>query len=131
MADEHPTHAHPFQEHAPTGPNFRTYITIFVILCVCTALSFVFNDLARLEFISYDASVALIVLVAVIKALCVAGIFMHLRFDWNRLYCIIIPVSIMAVMMIIVLLPDIVIGWHHGITAELAQTIEAKTPDKH
>jgi hypothetical protein len=45
----------------------------------------------------------------------VALIFMHLKFDFGRLYCIIIPVSIMAVMMIIVLLPDIVIGWHHGL----------------
>lgn len=131
MADEHPTHAHPFQEHTPTGPNFQMYIMIFVILCVFTLLSFVFNELARHDVIAYSTSVALIVLVAVLKALCVAAIFMHLRFDWNRLYCIIIPVSIMAVMMMIVLLPDIVIGWHHGISAELEQTPAVQAPAKH
>ena len=99
MADEHPTHAHPFQEHTPTGPNFQMYITIFVILCVFTALSFVFNELARHEVITYGTSVALIVIVAVLKAGCVGAIFMHLRFDWNRLYCIIITAMIETGMM--------------------------------
>jgi caa(3)-type oxidase subunit IV len=113
MADEHPTHAHPYADHKPAGPNFRMYMTIFYALCVFTALSFVFNEMARHEIITYTTSVALIILVAVIKSACVASIFMHLRFDWNRLYCIVIPVSILAVMMVIVLLPDIVLGWHH------------------
>ncbi len=131
MADEHPTHAHPFQDHTPAGPNFQMYLTIFVILCIFTALSFVFNELARHDIISYGMSVALIVLVAVLKAGCVGAIFMHLRFDWGRLYCIIIPVSIMAVMMMVVLLPDIVLGWHHGLSAELAQTPAAQAPAEH
>ena len=115
MSDGHPDHAHPFPDEHAAGPNFKTYMAIFFALCVFTALSFVFNELARHDIISYDASVAAIVIVAIVKALCVALIFMHLKFDFGRLYCIIIPVSIMAVMMIIVLLPDIVIGWHHGL----------------
>jgi cytochrome c oxidase subunit IV len=131
MADEHPTHAHPFQEHAAHGPNFQMYITVFIILCVFTGLSFVFNELARHDIIAYGTSVALIVIVAVLKALCVAAIFMHLRFDWNRLYCIIIPVSIMAVMMMIVLLPDIVIAWHHGFYAEMRQSTAVTQPAQH
>ena len=49
------------------------------------------------------------------KASCVIGIFMNLKFDWGKLYCIVIPVSILAVMMIIVLLPDLVLGWHYGL----------------
>jgi cytochrome c oxidase subunit IV len=122
MAEEHPTHAHPFQDHAPAGPNFQMYMTIFVILCVFTALSFVFNEMARHSIIAHGTSVVLIVLVAILKAGCVAAVFMHLRFDWNRLYCIIIPVSIMAVMMVIVLLPDIVLGWHHGFSATVTPT---------
>ena len=114
MSTGHPDHAHPFPEERPTGPNFKTYMLVFYALCVFTALSFVFNTLANYEIISHGTSVVLIVMVAIVKALCVAMIFMHLKFDWGRLYCIIIPVSIMAVMMVIVLLPDIVIGWHHG-----------------
>jgi cytochrome c oxidase subunit IV len=109
MADERPTHAHPYQDHAPAGPNFQAYMMIFYVLCVLTAASFGVNWLLGQN----HTSATIIVLIAVVKASCVAAIFMHLRFDWNRLYCIIIPVSIMAVMMIIVLLPDIVITWHH------------------
>jgi cytochrome c oxidase subunit IV len=101
--------------HAQGGPSFQLYMNIFYALSVFTALSFVFNELARHDIISYMTSVALIVIVAVVKALCVATIFMHLKFDWRRVYCIIIPVSIMAVMMVIVLLPDIVLSWHHGL----------------
>jgi hypothetical protein len=37
---------------------------------------------------------------------------MHLKFDWNRVFCIVIPVCIMAVMMIIVLLIDQTLAWH-------------------
>ena len=108
MADEHATHAHPYQDHRPAGPNFQAYLTVFYVLCVLTAASFGVNFVLGQN----HTSAAVIVLIAIVKAVCVAGIFMHLRFDWNRLYCIVIPVSILAVMMMIVLLPDIVLGWH-------------------
>jgi cytochrome c oxidase subunit IV len=112
QAHEHPPTDH---GHAHGGPSFQLYMNVFYALSVFTALSFVFNELARHDIISYMTSVTLIVIVAVVKALCVATIFMHLKFDWRRVYCIIIPVSIMAVMMVIVLLPDIVLSWHHGL----------------
>jgi cytochrome c oxidase subunit IV len=115
MAEQ--SHEHPPAEHGHVqgAPSFQLYMNVFYALSVFTALSFVFNELARHDIISYMTSVTLIVIVAVVKALCVATIFMHLKFDWGRVYCIIIPVSIMAVMMVIVLLPDIVLGWHHGL----------------
>jgi hypothetical protein len=56
----------------------------------------------------------LIMIVSVVKATLVALIFMHLKFDWGRLYFLVIPVLILGVMMMVVLLPDIVIGWHYG-----------------
>jgi hypothetical protein len=37
---------------------------------------------------------------------------MHLKFEWSKLYFLIIPVMILGVMMMVVLLPDIVIDWH-------------------
>ena len=121
MNDSHATHDLPTTtDHAE--PSFQMYLNIFYALCVFTALSFVFNQLAHWEVISHTTSVALIVLVAIVKALCVAAIFMHLKFDWGRLYCIVIPVSILAVMMIIVLLPDIVLGWHYGFAAKVEPT---------
>lgn len=99
----HTTHAH-------AGPDFKAYMTVFVILSVLTAVSFVVNAILGQN----HASMFIILGVAVVKAVCVAAIFMHLKMDWSNLYFIIIPVVIMAVMMSIVLLPDIVLGWHHN-----------------
>jgi hypothetical protein len=42
----------------------------------------------------------------------VAGIFMHLKFDFGKLYCIILPVCVVTVMMVIILSIDIVLAWH-------------------
>ncbi len=95
--------------HADAGPSFGTYIGIFVVLSICTLLSFVVNWLMGQN----HASMAVIMVIAVIKALCVAAIFMHLKFEWGKLYFIIIPVVILGVMMMLVLMPDIVIDWHH------------------
>src|SRR4051812_18626235 len=87
--------------HHQPGPSFQTYMFVFYALCVFTALSFVFNTLANAGTITHMTSATLIVLVAIVKATCVAAIFMHLKFDWGKLYCIVIPVAILAVMMII------------------------------
>jgi caa(3)-type oxidase subunit IV len=93
--------------------HFKAYLTVFALLCVFTAVSFVCNELDRHGHISKHTSLAVIMGVAVIKALCVAVIFMHLKTDWPLVYFIMIPVMVMSVMMIIVLLPDIVLTWHH------------------
>ena len=97
------------QAHDPSqvGPPFKAYIAVFIALALCTALSFVVNGV----FGQNQSSMMIILVVAVIKAVLVALIFMHLKFDWSKLYFIIIPVMILTVMMMIVLLPDIVLAW--------------------
>jgi caa(3)-type oxidase subunit IV len=96
-------------DHGPSGaPNFQAYMYVFVALCVFTLASFVVNAILGENL----TSASVIMGIAVVKAICVGTIFMHLRLDWRKLYPIIVPVGIMGVMMIIVLLPDIVFGWH-------------------
>ena len=102
MSDQH--------EHA--GPTFQTYMYVFYALCVFTGLSFVFNELARQGIITHMQSVVAIVIVAILKATLVAGIFMHLKFDWGKLYCIILPVCVVTVMMVIILSIDAALAWH-------------------
>ena len=104
MAEEHKG------EHA--GPSFQAYMMVFGALCVCTAMSFVFNEMARHEMISHGASAGAIMCVAIVKAVLVAGIFMHLKFDFGKLYCIILPVCVVTVMMVIILSIDTVLAWH-------------------
>ena len=39
-------------------------------------------------------------------------------FDWKRFYFMIIPVMVLGTMLVIVLLPDIVLAWHHTPTEQ-------------
>ena len=137
MADQHHHHPadaqHPGVQHYGTdhaGPDFHGYMKVFYALCVLTLASFVCNELARRGIITTTMSVTLIVLVAVVKALFVVSIFMHLKWDWGKVYCIMIPVCILAVMMIIVLLPDMVLGWNRDFPDCGLKTPAAEVKDK-
>jgi caa(3)-type oxidase subunit IV len=96
------------EEHEHAGPSFQTYMYVFYALCVCTALSFLVN----LALGENHLSAVIIMCVSVVKATLVAGIFMHLKFDFGKLYCIILPVCVVTVMMVIILSIDIVLAWH-------------------
>jgi cytochrome c oxidase subunit 4 len=104
MADTHETGHH--------GPNFKAYIVVFVALSIFTAVSFAVNDAVRHGWLSSVAGFALILGVAVVKAVLVGMYFMHLVVDWPKLYYLIFPTFILAAMMIVVFLPDMVLGWH-------------------
>jgi caa(3)-type oxidase subunit IV len=106
MADSHVTEA----DHH--GPNVRAYMLVFGALAFFTAISFIVKDVFE-EQMHLDVSTGMYIIlgVAVVKACLVGAIFMHLKWDWSRLYFMIIPAFILAVMMMIVLLPDIVMAW--------------------
>ena len=95
-------------QHEHPAPSFGMYLGVFVALCICTALSFV----ANLALGQNHTSAGIILVVAIIKATLVAGIFMHLKFDWGKLYCIILPVCVVTVMMVIILSIDAALAWH-------------------
>jgi caa(3)-type oxidase subunit IV len=101
MADAHEPAAH-------HGPDVRTYLIIFAALSVFTALSFVVNAIFGA---GNHTGATIIMIVAVIKASLVAAVFMHLKWDWGKLYFLILPVMVLGVMMMMVLLPDIVLFW--------------------
>ena len=103
MADHHDDHA---------GPNFQTYLYVFYALAICTAISFVSNYFIAQQMGREFTSATIIMIVAVIKASLVAAIFMHLKFDWSKLYCIILPVCVVTVMMVIILSIDATLAWH-------------------
>ncbi len=105
------TDSHNPQHHA--GINVKMYFVIFGALAVFTAVSFIVNEAVRHDVLSVYAGFVLIMSVAVCKAVLVAMYFMHLKIDWTKLYFVIVPVMLLAVMMIIVLLPDVVLAWHH------------------
>src|SRR5262249_8646374 len=98
MTDAHDAHH---------GPDVKAYLVIFGALSVFTGLSF-----ALYYALPRNISFLAILLVAVVKATLVGMYFMHLKLDWGRLYFLIIPAFILGTMMMIVLMPDIVLGWH-------------------
>jgi caa(3)-type oxidase subunit IV len=114
MSDTHDTGGH-------HGPNVQAYLLVFGALSIFTAISFVVNH----HFGTGSTPGMLIILgVAVVKACLVGFIFMHLKWDWRKLYFMIVPVFILAVMMMIVFMPDIVIAWKMG---DLEPSIPGKT----
>jgi cytochrome c oxidase subunit 4 len=105
----HEHHGH--HGHAHHGPNVGAYMAVFGALVVCTLVSFVANIGVRNEVLSPFSSFAIIFLVACIKATLVAVFFMHLQFDWKKVYMMIIPALILGPLLMLVLLPDIVLAW--------------------
>jgi caa(3)-type oxidase subunit IV len=106
MTDPH----HAGDHHGPSL--FQAYMIIAVALSLFTATSFFFNWLAHedVKVIGRHTSFVLILGVAIIKATLVAMYFMHLKWDWSLLYYLIIPAFILGTMMMVVLMPDILLG---------------------
>ncbi len=100
------------------GNVHKSYMMVFVALGVFTALSFVFNFAARHEIITNHLSAGLIMSVGVVKACLVGYIFMHLKWDWSKLYYLIIPAFILGTMMMMVLFPDILEAWFHPLPTD-------------
>jgi cytochrome c oxidase subunit IV len=101
------------ESHSHGPANTRPFILIFIVLCVFTAVSFIVNVFVREGHISTSAGFAIILGVAVVKSLCVATIFMHLKWDWSRLYFLIIPALVLAPMLVLALLPDVLLYWNN------------------
>jgi cytochrome c oxidase subunit IV len=105
MADTHDGgHGH--------GPMFRLYMVVAVALSGFTVISFVVNYFVREHGLPATVGFLLILGVAVAKASLVGLYFMHLKYDWGKLYFMIVPAFIIATMMMIVFLPDMVLAWH-------------------
>lgn len=99
----HDAHAH----EAKVG----AYIAVFVALSVFTLVSFLANWAVHHTYLSAATAFVIILSVAIVKAVLVAMIFMHLKWDWSKLYFMICPAFILAPFLVMALLPDIVLYW--------------------
>lgn len=106
----HESHSHDSQAH---GNPMQAYMAVFVALSVFTLVSFIANWASRQGHITPTMSFAIILGVAVVKACLVGVIFMHLKWDWPKLYFMIAPAFILAPFLVLALLPDIVLYWKH------------------
>lgn len=93
-------------EHHPS--HFNTYVTIFVVLCVFTALSWI-ADLMHLA--NHKLLIVIVLAIASAKALCVMAVFMHLQFERAWKYLLLAPTLILASAIPFALAPDV--GLHY------------------
>lgn len=94
-------------------------MAVFIALCVCTALSIMF-DVFRFERLKV-LTLFLVMSVAVAKAMFVMTYFMHLKFEGAWKFVILAPTAILAVGLMVALAPDIGV---HYYTVDVPQTQE-------
>ncbi len=93
------------------------YLSIFFVLCGCTALSVVFDVLP----LSRLATIVLVFAVAVAKALCVMMFFMHLKFEGNWKYVLLAPTTILAIGLPLALMPDVGVPYYTSTAPQRGQ----------
>jgi cytochrome c oxidase subunit IV len=96
--------------HAEEHPH-PNYWAVFGVLSVLTLVSFMTVQDFWLNNVESDplhprSGPILVMLVAVAKATLVAMYFMHLKYDWFKLYFMIVPTLIMGTILMCALLPD-------------------------
>ncbi|MCI0463071.1 MAG: cytochrome C oxidase subunit IV family protein [Gemmataceae bacterium] len=105
MTDSHGPEGH-------HGPTMNIYLVVFGALCGFTLISFVVNAIYGIGSMT---GLMIIMLVAVVKATLVTMYFMHVKYDWGKLFFLIIPLMILAMVLMVVLMPDTVMAWHHPV----------------
>lgn len=97
-------------EHADHGGSSGLYLLIFALLTLLTLVSFIVN---RFYPPPNFNGAAIILGVATLKAFLVCLVFMHLRWDWSKLYFLIIPAFLLGAVVIVCLIPDMVSSWDY------------------
>jgi cytochrome c oxidase subunit 4 len=123
------TEAHSSDSHAHGHGEVKTkiYLAIFGALTGFTLISFVANFAANNHWISHFTSFTIILSVAMVKATLVAMYFMHLVFDWGKVFIMIVPALVLGPMLMVVLLPDIVLS-HLELVPPPPAKVEAEKP---
>jgi caa(3)-type oxidase subunit IV len=86
--------------------HFKSYFSVFVALCLFTLVSYAADKIQGL-FPNRNVMTAIVLGIALCKALCVMLIFMHLKFERAWKYLLLAPTFILAATIPFALTPDI------------------------
>ncbi|WP_437202662.1 cytochrome C oxidase subunit IV family protein [Planctomicrobium sp. SH664] len=111
--------------HSESHPHVN-YFGIFMALCVCTALSVVFDVVHLTPWLL----VIFVLAVAAAKALFVLTYFMHLKFEGRWKFIILAPTAILAVGLMTALAPDMALHYYTN-EAPQAKAYRAAHGDSH
>ena len=128
--EEHGKDEHGHEDPAHGG-SLKTYIAVFVALCVLTGASF-FTCSEAWPFKSTPSiGWAFMMAVSCTKALLVILFFMHLLWEANWKYVLTIPASIMSVFMVFMLVPDVGMRWNRSSEERKLQMAEPAEDHEH
>lgn len=85
--------------------NTALFLKVFAALCVLTAISFAIANSPLMK--SQGLAWAVMMVVSCAKAFLVISFFMHLKWERTWKYVLTIPASIMSLLLVIALIPDI------------------------
>lgn len=124
-AAPHDTHGH--GDHG-AHPHVN-YFGIFIALCICTGLSILFDLFDAKSGAMKTVVVALVLSVACAKAMFVLTYFMHLKFEGNWKFIILLPTTILAIGLMFALAPDIGLHYYEPDVPQVKQTLPAVHAD--
>lgn len=113
--------SHAADAHAEHHPHVN-YMGIFIALCVCTALSAIFDFLP----LNRRTIAVLVLAVAVAKAQYVMRYFMHLKFEGKWKYVLLLPTAILACGIPLALAPDIGLHYYAQTTPQVRHESTAR-----
>ncbi|SFH79640.1 cytochrome C oxidase subunit IV family protein [Planctomicrobium piriforme] len=97
----------PSDQHVDAHPQVH-YFSIFIALCICTALSVLFD----VVHLTPKLLVFFVLAVAIAKAMFVMTYFMHLKFEGKWKFIILAPTTILALGLVIALAPDMAMHYY-------------------
>ena len=107
------------------------YLFVFVALCVLTTMSFLtYSDLWRL-YVSPEVSRVFMMAVSCTKAMLVIMFFMHLKWEANWKWVLTVPASVMSVLLIVALIPDVGLRMRHASHTRMIHAAEEPAESDH
>jgi cytochrome c oxidase subunit 4 len=100
----------PEEPHGVTEPTPHHHVNYYAIFAALVVLTIVTVAVAFVHIESELVKVLVALLIASVKASCVAFFFMHLKFEGKLIYLILIVPLLLCVLLVVALIPDIVYG---------------------
>ena len=96
-------HGHDHDDHH--GGSIKTYLAVFVALCVLTMASFF--TYSRFWPFNEHVAWAFMMAVSCTKAMLVVSFFMHLKYEASWKYVLTVPATFMSIFLVLMLIPDV------------------------
>ncbi|WP_144992676.1 cytochrome C oxidase subunit IV family protein [Polystyrenella longa] len=113
------------ETYEPHGSS-KTYFVVFILLCICTGVSWLVDEMHINNLVLL---VVTVLAIASLKASFVLLYFMHLKFEKNWKYALLLPTTILAIGLPMTLLPDIGLHYYTNVNPQSLTTVKEATSE--